>query len=91
MAKNKQETISKTLMYLGPNLKGGVLLNGSVFRNGIPDFIKKIIEDNPLLEEMFVDVDRVSEFKHALETLGSEENRIFRNILGMQGEVKNVV
>lgn len=69
----------KAFAYLGPNIPGGVLQKGSVFKE-IPDYLSSIFEKVPEVKELFVEIKEISEFKKKVQQSGTEENRLYKSV-----------
>ena len=75
IAKAKQ-----TFMYLGPNISGGRIFNGSVFRGGsLEDLVHlhDILEKLPEIKGLFVEITKVPKFKSEIATQGTEAHRLY--------------
>lgn len=64
-------------MYLGPNIPGGLLFKGSLYRGDIPEHLGNVLEKLPEIKELFVEVREVPQFKRDLEVQGTEANRLY--------------
>ncbi|MEK5181355.1 hypothetical protein [Paenibacillus sp. FSL R5-0928] len=77
----KVEKQSPTCIYLGPNLPGGRLLQSTVFRGGIPEYLKPLLEELPDVEELIVPVDIMSEVQERIGKTGTAEYVAYQTIL----------
>ena len=85
-AKNNKPTESKptkkqAFMYLGPNIPGGVLFNGNLFKcNSIDDIehLKVLFEKLPIVKELLVEVKQVPEFKRKILEQGTKESLLLQ-------------
>jgi hypothetical protein len=77
--KQNENTKKQALIYLGPNIPGGILNNGSVYSD-YPTHLKDLFEKMPKLKLLFVEVLDVTNFKKELETTGSEALRLYEEI-----------
>lgn len=73
------EAVSKIerLIYVGPNLPGGRLLSGQVFKGGYPPYLEDVFNETPEVKQLFFPVDRVMEVQKKLKEPGSNEARLF--------------
>jgi hypothetical protein len=77
--------VTKTLkkkqafMYLGPNIPGGILFTGGVFKE-LPVYLKDVFEKAPDVKKLFVEIKEVSTFKAELERQGSEPYRLRQSV-----------
>ena len=67
-------------MYLGPNIPGGRLFNGALFRYEIPEHLNGLFEKVGEIKELFVEVKEVPQAKRDVATAGTEFNRLFRTV-----------
>lgn len=67
------------VMYVGPTFPHKLYQN-TVYKNGIPQIAKEIIEKHPEVSQMFVKLDRVSDMKKELATKNSASSIIFAKI-----------
>ena len=90
--RNKQESqviknfTNGTWIYLGSDIKGGVLNHGSIYKNKLPNYIMDLINKSPFLADMFVEIEKAADFKKKVSEQGTEENRIYQNILRLEKE-----
>ena len=82
----------RAYMYLGPNLPGGLLFRGSVFK-AWPEHLAYLFEQIHEIKDLFIEVKDVPEFKRNVEEQGSEAYRLYQNveILIGEGALKNVL
>ena len=69
------------LIYIGPNIPGGVLQRYQVFWGGIPEHAKQIIEKCPAVKSLFVPVDGFAAAEQEISKAGSANNAMFKEIL----------
>ncbi len=67
-------------IYLGPNVKGGILFNGAVYKQ-FPKHLDTIFEKVPELKNLFVEINKSAMFKQALQRKETEESRIYRSAM----------
>lgn len=84
--KEKQE--KQAFIYLGPTVKGGVLISGSIHKV-IPEHLKGVFEKAPTLEKLFIEVKDVSRFKVDVQTQGSIAFNNYYNAIKELEEVKD--
>ncbi len=82
----KTETTKKAYMYLGPDIKGGILLHGSVY-DEIPKHLDETIKKAPTLKKLFVEVQNVPKFKSQLNLQSSVAFNLYRKL---ENELKEV-
>lgn len=77
-------------MYLGPNVPGGVLFTGGVYKE-LPEHLGKVFEKIPEIKGLFIDIKSVPAFKAEVERQGSEAFRLRQNVerLISEGALKN--
>ena len=75
----KSEPVKREqLIYIGPNVPGGVLQRYQVFRGGKPEHLKDLFEKCPALQGLFVQVTDLAVAEKALGTAGTVENTLYR-------------
>lgn len=72
------------LMYVGPNIPGGRLMSGQVFRGGYPPHCRDLLEKVPEIRKLFVSVDRLMEVQRKLKEPGSNEARLYAAVKSMK-------
>lgn len=65
------------LIYMGPNLPGGRLLSGQVFKGGYPPHLEQLFKETPEVKQLFFPVDKAMEALKKLKEPGSNEARLF--------------
>ena len=78
--KNDSAAERKALIYLGPNISGGILSHGAVFKE-YPKHLAELFERTPEIKKLFVDIKKIVAFKEALNRKGSEESRLYQQVL----------
>lgn len=88
----KEVTAKKAFIYLGPNIPGGILFKGSIYKE-IPVHLEKLFNGLPEIKELFIEVKSVPGFKMKLTEQGSEAYRLYQSVENVirQGGLKNVV
>ena len=75
----KSEPVKREqLIYVGPNVPGGVLQRYQVFRGGKPEHLKDLFEKCPALQGLFVPVIDLTVAEKALGIAGTVENTLYR-------------
>ena len=78
----KSEPVKREqLIYIGPNVPGGMLQRYQVFRGGIPEHVKQIVEKCPAVKSLFVPVDGFAAAEQEISKAGSANNALFKEIL----------
>lgn len=67
----------RSYVYLGPNIPGGMLWTGNIFKNEYPKHLNELFEETPEIKELFAEVKDVPKFKQKLSIKGTEENRLY--------------
>lgn len=82
----------KAYIYCGPNLPGGILFNGNLFKGEIPKHLKETFKKVPELKKLFVEVQSLPSFKSKVENQGSEEYALYQFVEReiRKGALKNV-
>ena len=85
------------VIYAGPTLRQGkaqypALIGGSVYKNGVPDFVNRMIERVPEIGQMIVPVSDYPQVRREAFTPGTEYNRLYnilaKTIIKADGEVE---
>jgi hypothetical protein len=63
------------VIYLGPNLPGGVLLKGKVFIGGIPDHLRPVVESCPAIRRLTVPLSSMIKTSERIGRRGTPEHR----------------
>ena len=81
---------NKAYVYMGPNVPGGLLFTGSVYK-GIPEHLKDTFEKLPEIKDLFVEVHALPGFKEDLKDQGSEAYRLYQHVESLirEGALKN--
>ena len=78
----KSEPVKREqLIYIGPNVPGGMLQRYQVFRGGIPEHVKQIVEKCPAVKSLFVPVDGFAAAEQEISIAGSANNALFKEVL----------
>jgi len=70
----------QAFMYLGPNIPGGILLKGALFKGKIPVHLDGIIEKIPEIKKLLVEAQEVANIKSQLEKPGSAVYGIYQYV-----------
>lgn len=76
----KKEGNKNTFIYLGPNVPGGMLNTGSVYKSGIPKHLDDLINDIPEISKMFIDVNKAGKAKVDISQQGTELFRLYQQL-----------
>ena len=68
------------VIYIGPNLPGGILQRYTVFKGGLPLHVKEIIEKCPAIKGLFVLIENLATAELSLSTIGSAVNALFGQV-----------
>ncbi|MEK3770117.1 hypothetical protein MKY14_16315 [Paenibacillus sp. FSL R5-0887] len=66
------------LIYLGPNLPGGLLSGNTVFKGGKPAHIEELITAQPELSDLIVPVDNINETLSRINRAGTAEYQAYQ-------------
>ncbi|MBJ6362100.1 hypothetical protein ACFOQM_12440 [Paenibacillus sp. GCM10012307] len=73
-------------IYLGPNLRGGRLLQSTVFRDGVPDYLQSLLEELPDVASLIVSLEQIADVEQRIQKTGTAENVAYQRLA--KGEVK---
>jgi hypothetical protein len=65
------------LVYVGPNVPGGILQRFQVFKGGLPPHCKDLFEKVLEIKELFVLVEALEAMRKKIEEPGTNEARLF--------------
>jgi hypothetical protein len=65
------------LVYVGPNVPGGILQRFQVFKGGFPPHCKDLFAKVPEIKELFVPVEGLEAMRKKIEEPGTNEARLF--------------
>jgi len=63
---------TKPTVYIGPNLPGGQLAGFTVYKNGLPAYVRELQEQTPELKKLFVPVADLAAARKRLTRPGPE-------------------
>lgn len=69
-------------IYLGPNLRGGQLLQATVFRSGIPSYLTPLMTEQPDVAELIVPVEEMTAVQERILQAGTAEYTVYQRLLG---------
>lgn len=72
---------SKRLIYIGPNLSRGRLLQYQVFIGGLPEYLDAEFDEFPQLERLFVPVEKLNEAIEDARKAGTPLNKYYRQAM----------
>ncbi len=79
----KQEpTLQPTgpMIYVGPNVTGGRLMQYTVFRGGVPDYLADLLDKQPAIRQLIVPVHDLAAVQTRIGTPGMLEHALFQQI-----------
>ena len=76
---NSKTPVSK-FIYCGPNIPGGILMQYSIFKGGIPKHLDGLISKCPAIKSLFVPVDKFNIMKNSIAKAGTKENLLFNEV-----------
>lgn len=85
------ESEKKTLIYIGPTVKGGALKTNAALtgtREEIRGYLKGILEAIPQVERLLVSVDRLAESKGRVQEKGTLLNKYYNEIVSLDNAKK---
>lgn len=82
MANKKEQAPAKTerFIYCGPSLPTGLLQQHTIYKGGIPEHLKNVIEKCPGIKSLFVPYSKLQAVTAAIQSAGSLENLQYRDI-----------
>lgn len=75
----EKEEPKGTYIYCGPTMKH-VIKEGDTFTNGIPKAVSELVNENHLVKQLLVPIDRLIETKRKLKEEGSVENITYQTL-----------
>ena len=73
----KKTAKPERLVYVGPNIPGGILQRFQVYKGGIPPHCLELVEKIPEIRQLFVPVGELPAVRDKLEKSGTNEARLF--------------
>ena len=77
VTKKKKQTTA--FMYMGPNIPGGMLFNGSLYREQ-PTHLNDLFEKIPEVKQLIIYAKDVPKFKLDVEVQGSEAHALYHHV-----------
>lgn len=71
-----------TIIYVGPNLPGGILAQYTTYRGGLPGHVENLLADKPAIRKLFIPVTSLKIFQTRVATPGTAEHRAYQDVLG---------
>ncbi|OKP67574.1 hypothetical protein A3842_28140 [Paenibacillus sp. P3E] len=78
----EEQAQEQALIYLGPNLPGGQLLQSTVFRAGIPSYLQPLLTEKPDVTELIVPVAEMTAVQERIVHTGTAEYVVYQRLLG---------
>ena len=75
----KAEKADTPMVYCGPSIRG-VARQYTVFNGDMPEMLKQFIEEHPIARMLIVPTAEFAEMRRKLETKGSSESVIFKEV-----------
>ena len=75
----QQEAPKKPCVYCGPSVRG-VVRQYTVFTGEVPELLKNFIKEHPAANALIVPTERVAEMRAKLETVGTAEAILYKQI-----------
>jgi len=82
-----KEKETNSLIYLGPNLPGGRLLQSTVFREGIPAYLEPLLTERPEIKDLIIPLNEMISTQRRIVQTGTAEYVAYQAL--MKGEVNN--
>lgn len=82
----KRKAKDNHLIYIGPNLPRGILLQYAVFCSGVPPHLKAIREQHPDIDELIVPVDALSSAQVMASTPGTSQYEVYQELKNLSGK-----
>lgn len=86
------ESAIPTVIYAGPTMHRRMMIANSVYKNGLPDSVNRMIEKVPDIEKLIVPVAAYPEVRQEAAKAGTEYNRLYNALLNVRfteaGEVR---
>jgi hypothetical protein len=82
-----KEKETNSLIYLGPNLPGGRLLQSTVFREGIPAYLEPLLIERPEVKDLIIPLNEMIIAQKLILQTGTAQYVAYQAL--MKGEVNN--
>lgn len=80
----------KSLMYVGPSLER-IVQEGTVFRNGYPEKVKRVLNNYPILQDLIVPVESLAKVKKSIRNPESNISMVYRKAEKIRREINYVI
>ena len=67
-------------MYVGPNIPGGRMFTGSLYRDNLPKHLDDLFNKVPEIKKLCVDVQTLPKIKKEVTEQGTEAHRLYKHI-----------
>lgn len=81
MAIKNKKSASEKLIYVGPNLSRGRLLQYQVFIGGLPKHLDAEFDEFPQLEKLFVSVEQLNRALEEVQQTGTPLNKYYKQAM----------
>ncbi|GEB35306.1 hypothetical protein [Brevibacillus parabrevis] len=78
--KTESEQPQVQLIYVGPNLPGGRLMQYTVFRGGVPEYLTDLFEKQPAIRQLIVPVRDLAAAQAKTGTPGTLEHALYQQV-----------
>ncbi|MCM3141304.1 hypothetical protein [Brevibacillus sp. MER 51] len=68
------------LIYVGPNIPGGLLMQYTVFRGGVPEHLTDLFEKQPAIRQLIVPVNDLAAVQERMRKSGTLEHTLFQQV-----------
>ncbi|KGE20642.1 hypothetical protein PWYN_00485 [Paenibacillus wynnii] len=75
------EQPKEPLIYLGPNISGGVLSGNTVFKGGKPAHIDLLIAEQPEIGDLIVPVKSINDTLAKINKVGTAEHQAYQALI----------
>ncbi len=69
------------LVYVGPTFPDKTISKGQIFKGELPTYLKKVIEEDAVFKNLFIDVTKLAEFNVKVSLKGTKEYYFYQNAL----------
>lgn len=80
IVKQEENVNSKTVIYLGPAI-AGVVMPGTVYRNGVTPQLEKSIRECPALEKLLVETGKAQQTRKELQNPQSAASICYKKVV----------
>ncbi|WGV57790.1 hypothetical protein QIH01_20175 [Brevibacillus brevis] len=68
------------LIYVGPNIPGGLLMQYTVFLGGVPEHLTDLFEKQPAIRQLIVPVNDLAAVQERMRKPGTLEHTLFQQV-----------